>query len=273
MEKLCKEIINYKNYKLVKYMDYNLLYNNLIHIKYNRQNIIKSETQKCSNIHERLVIDLFKGHHFNEIVKNDNNQWIYNNQILKLKNINKSIKNNLNVCDNECYNNLDEGKYVIWQIAGSQSPPDCTLLNILDNQIKIFTIECKSCSGKIMWNDNIPRSNNSFYHIINNNTNKTALFQGGNKHVIHPETVSLVLEYENELKLLKNKYKQKFEALMIEKDNEGNIKNNQGISVYPRKNFIQNSKKNLKYDYTEYSDNIKNEWKNIFISEFKNFYQ
>ena len=245
------------------------IYDQLTTIVYDISNIAKNQTQKYSSIHEKIVIDFFIEEGYNEIEKNIGNCWIINNKIFSLKNINKAIINELVSTDN--IYNLPKGKYVVNQIGGSQKPPDATLLNVFENKINIFAIECKSCSGLIKWNDNLPKKSNIFYHVINTLTKKTTLFPGKNRFVIHSETIKLISEYELELIALRNKFKEKFETQMTELDDTGTIINNQGINVYPRKNFIQTRRKNINYDYTEYSNDIKKEWKTIFENDFKKF--
>ena len=252
------------------------VYDQLVNINFIRGDGPKNETQKDSFKHERLVIEYFKNSEALEFVesieslkKDKKTTWTYNNREISVTHINNDIKTDTNHCTNE--SRLHDGKHIVWQIRGSQSPPDCTLLNVKDNVIKIFPIECKLCSGLIKWNDNIPSNKNIFYHVINSDTNKKCLLPGGNKHVIHPVIVDDFEEYSKAIAELNSKWSTKFRERETEKDDCGNFINPQGFSVYPRKNFTQKQRKDLNYDYTEYPEIIKKEWRQEFVERFVEF--
>jgi len=249
------------------------VYENLVNILFQRGGGSKSKTQDDSHKHERAVIEYFKNLEFLEsitsIKKGKNTIWYFNDRVISVTHINKAIKNHKRQCQN--IEKFKDGLLVIWQIRGSQNHPDCTLLHVIENIIKIFPIECKLCSGLIKWNDNIPNLKYYFYHVINSNTNNRCIFPSGHQAVIHPVIINAYDVYEKELKELYNRHKKIFTELETKKDEFGNIINLQGFSVYPRKNFTQKVRNDLENDYTEYSEEIKSRWKKEFVERFAEF--
>ena len=249
------------------------VYDNLVNISFQRGGGDKSQTQKDSNRHERAVIEYFKELGFLESITskkiNGKKNWYYKERKTSVTHINKAIRDTKYECEN--IEEIEDGLHIVWQIRGTQDNPDCTLLNVIGNIIKIFPIECKLCSGLIKWNDNIPSKPYFWYHVINSETNNRCIFPGGNKYVIHPVIVKSYDEYKKELKEFSNKWKKNFKDLETETDEDGNTINSQGFSVYPRKNYTQAQRKDLNYDYTEYSEEIKSEWKKEFVEDFTEF--
>jgi hypothetical protein len=246
------------------------IYNGLVDIPFQRGSGKKSKTQDDSYKHERSVIDYFKKLGFFEsLKKNEEDIWYYNDRVISVTDINNAIKNYKKSCQNKL--KLSDGKYVIWQIRGTQNHPDCILLHVIGNMIKIFPIECKLCSGIIKWNDSIPKEKYYFYHIINSNTKRKCIFPSGHSTIIHPVVLHTYDMYVKEVKELNNKYKTKFKDLETTEDKDGNLINPQGFGAYPRKNFTQKKKKDLKYDYTEYPEEIKSQWKKEFVERFAEF--
>jgi len=122
-----------------------------------------------------------------------------------------------------------------------------------------------------MWNDNIPVHNYYFYYVVNRNTKKTALFPSGDEYIISHEVKECYKNYKKEITELKNKYQNMFTMMETSKDNNGNLINPQGYSVYPRVNYCQKIKKKLQYDFTEYPCLIKMEWRKKFVGCFDSF--
>ena len=128
-----------------------------------------SSTQTKSKNHHILVKEILINNNFNEI----NNE----NFIKKLK---KIVRENKIYCENSYQ--ISNGKYFYEEILGKQSPPDFILINIIDNDIKIIYLECKSGKNKIMWNDSYLKDN--YIYLYTDISKKTYLFSGNKENVI-----------------------------------------------------------------------------------------
>lgn len=128
-----------------------------------------SSTQTKSKNHHTLVKEILIANNFKKI-NNDN-------FIKKLKNI---IRENKIFCEN--FAKISNGKYFYEEILGRQSPPDFILLNIIDNNVKIIYLECKSGKNKIMWNDSYLKEN--YIYLYTDVSKKTYLFSGNKENII-----------------------------------------------------------------------------------------
>ena len=213
-------------------------------------------TQKKSKIHEETIIDILTSNNefeqIEKVKKGTKTELKLNKNIIKSDNLIKAVKDKEDVISN--INNIPIGKYIIHEINGSQNHPDILLLNVKKESISFFPIECKSGKGKIMWNDNVPISNYYFYLFTDTKINKTIIFPGGHKDVM-----------SDEIKKKFIKYKEVIDKLRNDKELENTSHNPQGWGYFPRYNYTQKS------NFTNVSEEIKIEWKDIFMKKYTEF--
>lgn len=232
----------------------------------------KSETQNRAKIHERSLMEcLKKNTKCVEIERKGRTDWWYvkkngynNTTRFDIKDLKKAIKEKKLECKNTTP--LKDGIYIFHQPRGSQSHPDCLLVRVIGDHMKLFPIECKSFTTKIMWNDSYPIPY-YFYYATNKQSCKSVLFQGGvGEGVLTQQEYALLQENERLVKSIRKKI-----SKMCSKLSSKERRN--GWGAYPRFNFTQNpNKKNgVICDVTLVSPEIKQQWKNKFCTRMVEF--
>ena len=242
------------------------IYNLIINKNYiNIVQCKKDDTHLKSSLHENEITKCFVMNHFHElgILKKSNNYWLVKDQQkFRFDKIKKAIEmkeykmENKDYCENnkKIQHKLPIGLYLVQQIRGSHNHPDITLLNIDENYIYLFLIECKSGNGKIMWNDNFPGDKYYSYIFTDLKYKNTVIFPGGHETVICDEVKNNFTEYKSKIDLQrKNK-----EMLTIPM-------NIHHWDIYPRYNYVSS------YNFARVSDEIKNIWKQEFIKKYNLF--
>ena len=231
-----------------------------IHNKSNivlKKQIESQETQLNAKNHERSLIN-YMVNTMNCIEIKRKGDWWYDPRFeFKKNSFHKNIINTvLEEKKLECKNttNLNDGLYVFHQPRGSQNHPDCLVIHVIGESLKLFAIECKSFTTRIMWNDSYPGDSFYFYYVTNTKSGESVIFPGGiGEGVITKQENDLLIKEQRLVKSIRAQMK----LSSIDRPN--------GWSAYPRYNFTQTG------DFTLRPSTTKAKWKKIFCKKFNQF--